>query len=115
VLKVVVLRPGQRTGRNGNEVRLDPTDPLFLDKKTREDFGRHPTELPPPGDKGRAIILEHEVGHFGTDAVDESPKTPNGRNVRDNENPFRRELLVPERRSYGGYPIPGFPHDSISQ
>jgi hypothetical protein len=46
--------------------------------------------------------VTHELGHVVTGQKDENK---GGHNVRDNENPVRRELKLPERETYKGKDI----------
>jgi hypothetical protein len=96
--------PTQGTGHgrlNGQDyIFLNPYDSRYLDARSKKGFNAFPNELPPAGDKGKAIILGHEVGHGHDD--DE----PDGRNVERNENPIRRQLGVHRREHYQGHPVP---------
>ena len=111
--KVVIIRPtvgDQKTGvtRDKTTLRLNPKDHLFLDPESRSAFadrGSKPSELPPSGDKGRAVIIGHEAGHIVTPGVNGTDEKFGGRNVRDNENPIRNQLGIPDRQHYSGFPI----------
>ena len=95
--------PGQQfTGLKGNILYVNPRDPLLLDRQSRNEFAQHPGELPPATDKGRAVILGHEAGHIIKTPAGRDENHRDGHNVRDNENPIRRDLKLPERKSYGG-------------
>jgi RHS repeat-associated protein len=99
-----VRKMGHYTGsKTGNDyIYLNPNDDRFYDAGTFRDLSRHPGEIPPSTDDGRAAILGHEFGHlFG--GIDENY---GGRNVRDNENAIRLELHIPPRRSVGGHQFP---------
>lgn len=62
--------------------------------------------LPPRNRKGCAVVLGHELGHLrGED--DEGRPGEGGRNVELNENPVRRDLGLPCRRTYEGNPVGG--------
>lgn len=103
VIKVIPADNAHRTAAVGsNKLRLDPRDPAFLDPQSRRDFSNHPGELPPSDAKGRAVTVGHEIGHLVTNQKDENKAGPNNHNVRENENPIRKDLKLPERKTYDG-------------
>ncbi len=81
---------------------LNPKDSRFQDAKTFRALSKHPGELPPDSDKGRAVMIGHEFSHGVFKALDEHD---GGRNIRDNENAIRRQLDLPLRHSDGGVPF----------
>jgi RHS repeat-associated protein len=78
---------------------VDPTDSRLQDRDTFRALSKHPGELPPDNDKGRAVMIGHEFGHGVYKEADEHN---GGRNIRDNENAIRRQLELPLRHSDGG-------------
>ncbi len=88
-----------------DSLRLDAKSPIFIGKDApiRNDA---PEEIPKGSDdKVRAAVLGHELGHdvLGYDDVTKGEKTPN--NVRDVENPIRKDLGLEERKAYHGKPF----------
>jgi RHS repeat-associated protein len=106
-VKVFATNDRAPTGANPKSMRLflEPKDPSFLDKQSREAFKKFPSEKPPDDAKGRAVTVFHELGHF-TGAKDENK---GGHNVRDNENPVREGLKLPDRKTYQDVPVYGRP------
>jgi hypothetical protein len=108
--RYIIIKPTDlvnRTKSKGNVIYLNPKDPAFLDPNSRRDFSRYPSELPPSNDKGRAVTLGHELGHaVPPHPDDENYHHVNNHNVRDNENPIRRALGLPDRESVFRYPCP---------
>jgi hypothetical protein len=105
-IKILPADDTHKTAAVGKDkVRLDPRDPAFLDPQSRRNFENHPGETPPSDAKGRIITIAHEFGHIITNQKDENMHVKNNHNVRDNENPVRQELKLPERKSYDGAPI----------
>jgi RHS repeat-associated protein len=95
---------GEKSGRKF--LYLNPKDGRFYDDYTyrKIPFG----ERPPETDQGRASVIGHEFGHALLGAHDESPQFPLGRNVRDNENAVRAQVVprLAPRRAYGGNQFP---------
>jgi len=97
------------TGQVGNKIYLNPSDRLFLDPESRKLYEKkYHNELPPQDEKGRAIQVWHEIGHFVTGEHDEDK---GGQNVHMNENPIRRQLVVTYRLQYSGTSITGNPEN----
>ena len=95
---------GEKSGRIF--LYLNPKDARFYDEYT---YRRTPfAERPPESDQGRAVVIGHEFGHALLGGRDESPQFPLGRNVRDNENAVRAQVVppIPPRRAYGGNQFP---------
>jgi hypothetical protein len=81
--------------------RYDPIS-HSLDPSSRRIFQKYPNEIPPSDAKGRAVTVGHELGHAVLGAKDEDKR---GHNVRDNENPIRQGLGIPERKTYKDVPV----------
>jgi RHS repeat-associated protein len=105
IIKIAPTDSKHRTSSQGDYIYLNPNDPAFLDCGSRRDFGRYPSELPPPTEKGRAVTLGHELGHAVTHQDDERHYGGINHNVRDNENPIRQQLGLDRRESYSGTPV----------
>jgi RHS repeat-associated protein len=106
VIKVIPADATHKTAAVGTDkLRLDPKDPALLDPQTRRNFQAHPGELPPSDAKGRIVTVGHEVGHLVTNQKDESKAGPDNHNVRDNENPVRKDLGLPDRKTYDGVDV----------
>jgi RHS repeat-associated protein len=114
--RLVIIRPTTPTQGTGHGVGassgrdylfLNPHDSLFLDAASKRAFARYPNEMPPVGDKGRAVIIGHESGHFGG----EKDESKGGRNVEKNENPIRRDLGIRPREKYEGHSVKPAPEE----
>jgi RHS repeat-associated protein len=79
---------------------LDASDSRFQDRTTFRQLYKHPGELPPDNDKGRAAIIGHEFEH-GVDKILNEMET-----IKKGENPVRDQLDIPLRRSSNGEQIP---------
>jgi RHS repeat-associated protein len=77
---------------------LDPTNSRFQDANTFRALSKHPGELPPDSDRGRAAIIGHEFTH-GVLKIKDEIET-----IRRGENPIRAQFdpQLPPRRSAGG-------------
>ena len=101
--KDILIAPGDDTFGSPGYVVLDATDPDFVPRAFRNDY---PSEVPVPGPwpfdsySIAAVVVGHELGHAVYDADDPE-------NVIDNENPVRRGLGIPERKTYHGLSLCG--------
>jgi RHS repeat-associated protein len=110
---VNLSQPDSRVGKthteySKNDSRIDtwfnPKNSLLMDPKSLSKLAKH-HELPEDNDRGRAVVIGHEFAHGVFKETDEHD---GGRNIRDNENAIRRQLIppMPSRHSDGGNPFP---------